>query len=93
MNPTAVVIHSFIEANSSMIRAIKRVFLVQVFAFLCSTIMRMASPAGHILSNVNTSRRVAKKLISEVFKPTRLANNWSAFQQRHQQNVCNHKRV
>ena len=30
MNPIAVVIASFIEANSSMIRAMKRVFLVQV---------------------------------------------------------------
>lgn len=36
-------------------------------------------PAGHILSIVDASRRGAKKLMADVFKATRLADDWSAF--------------
>ena len=37
---------------------------------------------GHLLSNVKASRRAAKKLINDIFNPTRLDGDWSAFHQR-----------
>lgn len=36
---------------------------------------------GHILSNVTASRRGAKKLIVDVFRASRLTDNWNNYQQ------------